>query len=220
MPKILLSLLICLTGIAAASAQTAAPATTSAAPTPAPAPVLTAAERDRAVRYLHTTHDGFIAAIQNLSEKQWRFKPAPDRWSVAEVAEHIAVSESTIFGMVTGQILKQRAAPEKRSEVAGKDDLILTRVPDRSHKAQAPEALKPTSRFANEADTAKSFEASRAATIDFVQTTNEDLRDLFGPHPAFGTLDAYQWILLIAAHSDRHTKQILEVKADPNFPKD
>jgi hypothetical protein len=32
-------------------------------------------------------------------------------------------------------------------------------------------------------------------------------------------LDAYEWILFISAHSERHTKQILEVKADPNFPK-
>ncbi len=27
------------------------------------------------------------------------------------------------------------------------------------------------------------------------------------------------WILFIAAHSERHTKQINEVKADPSFPK-
>jgi hypothetical protein len=32
-------------------------------------------------------------------------------------------------------------------------------------------------------------------------------------------LDAYQWLLLLASHSERHTLQILEVKADPNFPK-
>jgi hypothetical protein len=32
-------------------------------------------------------------------------------------------------------------------------------------------------------------------------------------------LDGYEWMLLIAAHSERHTKQILEVKADSNFPK-
>ena len=30
---------------------------------------------------------------------------------------------------------------------------------------------------------------------------------------------ATNWLLLIAAHSERHTKQILEVKADANYPK-
>jgi hypothetical protein len=37
-------------------------------------------------------------------------------------------------------------------------------------------------------------------------------------HPVLGPLDGYEWILAAAAHSERHTKQILEVKADPNFP--
>ena len=32
-------------------------------------------------------------------------------------------------------------------------------------------------------------------------------------------LDGYEWLLYIAAHSERHTKQIDEVKADPHFPK-
>ena len=38
-------------------------------------------------------------------------------------------------------------------------------------------------------------------------------------HPLGQPLDAYEWLLFVAAHSERHTKQILEVKADPNFPK-
>ena len=40
------------------------------------------------------------------------------------------------------------------------------------------------------------------------------------PHPVLGPLDAYQWILRISAHSESHTKQIEEVKADPSFPKE
>ena len=72
-----------------------------------------------------------------------RFKPAPDRWSVAEVAEHITVTESMIFGMIQKQVMASPAAPEKRAEVKGKDEPILTAVPDRSHKAQAPEMRPP-----------------------------------------------------------------------------
>jgi hypothetical protein len=36
----------------------------------------------------------------------------------------------------------------------------------------------------------------------------------------FGTWDGYQWLVLISAHSARHTLHIEEVKADPNFPKE
>jgi hypothetical protein len=194
-------------------------AQTAAAPAPAPTP-LSAEEREAALRSLQSTHDAFLKSIAGLSEKQWKFKPAPDRWSVAEVAEHIAISESMIFGMVQGKVMTSPAAPEKRAEVAGKDEIVLTKVPDRSRKAQAPEFLKPTNRWATEAELTKAFEDSRKATMDYVRTTNDDLRDHFGPHPLLGSLDAYQWILLISAHSERHTKQIEEVKADANFPKD
>jgi len=187
--------------------------------TSAPA-TLSPEEREAALKNLQATHDAFLKSIDGLSEKQWRFKPAPDRWSVAEVAEHITIAESTILGAVEKQIMTSPADPGKRAEVAGKDEMILTRVPDRSHKAQAPEFLKPTNRWATEADLIKAFEDERKATMDYVRTTNDDLRDHFGPHPALGTLDGYQWILLISAHSERHTKQIEEVKADPNFPKD
>jgi uncharacterized damage-inducible protein DinB len=181
---------------------------------------LTASERELALKELQRTRDKFLQSIAGLSQKQWTFKPGPDRWSVAEVAEHIAVSESTLFGLVQNKLMTSPATPEKREQVKGKDELILQKVPDRSHKAQAPEFLRPTGRWATEADLTKAFEESRKATMDYVRTTNDDLRDHFFDHPALGTLDGYQWLLLISAHSERHTAQIDEVKADPNFPKE
>src|ERR1022692_4633005 len=195
-------------------------AQTAATPSSPTSPTLSAAERETALKSLQDTHDAFLKSIAGLSEKQWTFKPAPDRWSVAEVAEHIAVSESMIFGMVQSRVMTSPAAPEKRAEVAGKDEIILTRVPDRSHKAQAPEFLKPTNRWATREELTKAFEDSRKATMDYVRATNDDLRDHFPPNPIFGTLDGYQCMPLISAHSERHTKQIEEVKADPNFPKE
>jgi uncharacterized damage-inducible protein DinB len=180
---------------------------------------LTAQEREAALKQFEATRDNFLRSISGLSQKQWTFKPAPDRWSVAEVAEHITVSESAIFSLVQKQVMTSPAAPEKRDQVKGKDEMILQRVPDRSHKAQAPEFLRPTGRWATEADLAKAFEDSRAATMEYIRTTDDDLRDHFFDHPVFGTMDGYQWLLLISAHSARHTAQIEEVKADPNFPK-
>jgi DinB family protein len=190
-----------------------------AAPQTAPA-TLTPQEREFSLKQFEATRDNFLKSIAGLSQKQWTFKSAPDRWSVAEVAEHIAVSESTLFGLVQKQIMSSPAAPEKREQVKGKDEVILQRMPDRSHKAQAPEFLRPTGRWATEAELTKAFEDSRAATMEYIRTTNDDLRDHFFDHPVFGTMDGYQWLLLISSHSARHTAQIEEVKADPNFPKD
>jgi len=179
-------------------------------------------ERDKAVAELEGSKKAFLDATKGLSEAQWNFKPAPDRWSVRECAEHIALSEGFIFGVITERIMTAPANPEKKAAAAGKDDKIVAMLQDRSHKATAPEPIDPTKNPSMTGDEAvKRFVEGRAKTIDYVKTTKEDLRDhLFDhPVPAIGTLDAYQWILLDSGHSRRHTLQILEVKADPNFPK-
>ena len=207
------TIFVCVTAfllLSSALAQTAQPA----------AITLTPEEREAALRLFQTTHDNFIKSISGLSQKQWTFKPAPDRWSVAEVAEHITVAETTIMALIQHPLMQSPAAPDKREQVKGKDQLILQRMPDRSHKAQAPEILRPTGRWATETDLTKAFEDARKANMDYIRTTNDDLRDHFFDHPAFGTLDGYQWLVLLATHSARHTAQIEEVKADPNFPKD
>jgi hypothetical protein len=189
--------------------------------TAAVAPTLTTDERDRAVAELEGSRRVFLEATAGLSPEQWNFKSAPERWSVAECAEHIALSESFIFGLVSERILKMPATPEKRDSVKGKDELIVKILQDRSHKATAPEPIDPRKNPMKPEDSLKLFLESRAKTIEYVKTTQDDLRDHFFDHPApaIGTLDAYQWILLISGHTRRHTAQILEVKADPNFPK-
>jgi uncharacterized damage-inducible protein DinB len=208
--RVLGFVIFCL-ALSAAIAQTAAPA-------PASTPI-TAEERAFALQQFQTTRDNFLKSISGLSQKQWTFKPAPDRWSVAEVSEHITIAESTIFGLEQ-KIMQSPATPEKREQAKGKDQIIVTRLLDRSHKATAPEILRPTNRWATEADLTKAFEAARKSNMDYIRTTNDDLRDHFFDHSVFGTLDAYQWMLFISAHSARHTEQIEEVKADPNFPKE
>ena len=177
----------------------------------------TQAERDSAVQYLEKTRQGVLDATKGLSAAQWNFKPAPDRWSVAEVAEHIAAAEDLLFGSIQEQGMKApaRAAGE---DVKAIDAFVLAAIPDRSHKAQAPEPLKPTNRFTTPEATLKHFEESRAKTEEFVKS-QQGLRDHASDSPLGKKLDPYEWVLFISAHSERHTKQILEVKADPNFPK-
>jgi hypothetical protein len=183
---------------------------------------LTQEERDHAVAELEGSRKAFLDTTKGLSTAQWSFKPAPERWSLAECSEHIALAEGFIFGLVSERIVKAPANPEKRDAAKGKDELILKMLQDRSHKATAPEPIDPVKHgVMTLEESVKLFQDSRAHTIEYIKTTQEDLRDhLFDhPVPAIGTLDSYQWILLISGHTRRHTAQILEVKADPNFPK-
>jgi hypothetical protein len=175
-------------------------------------------DKDRALQYLESTKNGVLDATRGLSAAQWNFKSAPDRWSLAELIEHLAAAEDMLRGVTQEQIMKSPAVPVRSAEEMRKaDETVLAMVPDRSHKVQAPEPLKPINRFGSPAEAQKHFVESRAATEEYLKST-PGLRAHLGDSP-LGKLDGYEFLLFTAAHSERHTKQMLEVKADPNFPK-
>jgi len=181
-----------------------------------PAQELSQADREKGVKYLEETRDGLVAAVSGLSDAQWRFKAGPDRWSIAECLEHIALAEDFLFVNVERNVMKAGpGAPDR--DYAKIDDAVLAMIPDRSHKAQAPPPLVPTGRWTPE-EALKHFLASREKTIEFMKT-EPGLRAHVADGPIGQPLDAYEWLLFIAAHSKRHTEQIDEVKADPKFPK-
>jgi hypothetical protein len=182
----------------------------------APAQEVTQAEKDRALQYLESTKKGVLEATKGLSDAQWNFKPAPDRWSVAQVMEHIAAAEDFLRTLAKEKVMVAPAGEAGR-DVKKTDEAVLAMVPDRTNKVQAPEPLVPTNRFRSPEGSIRHFVESRATTEDFLKSTT-GMRDHVMESP-MGKLDGYEFVLLVAAHSERHTKQINEVKADPNFPK-
>ena len=181
----------------------------------APAQDASPADKEKALALLQSSKKGVLAATKGLSEAQWNFKPAPEKWSIAECMEHIAAAEDFILGQIEQGVMKAPAAPDR--DIAKIDAGILAMVPDRSNKVQAPEPLKPTNRFGSPQAAVQHFVESRATTEDFLKKT-ADLRGHAVDSPVGGKWDAYEFILLIGAHSERHTKQIEEVKASPGYP--
>ena len=200
------------------SVLTTVSAFAQASPATAASSGLSKEERDRAVTYLTETQKDFLATLEGLSEAQWKFKAAPDKWSIAETAEHIMSAEILIWDRMQ-KAMKEPPAPEKRAEVAGKDEMILKVIPDRSRKANAPEILQPTGKFPTKEELVKQFNETRGKEIAYVKETKEDLRSHFADHPFLKTMDGYQWLIFNGAHCKRHTAQIQEVKEDPNYPK-
>jgi hypothetical protein len=177
---------------------------------------VTPAEKDKALQYLETTKKGVLDSVKGLSEAQWNFKSAPERWSVAQVMEHLATAEDYIRTLDKEKVMMAPAGLADR-DIAKTDEAVLMMVPDRSTKVQAPEPLVPANKYGTPEASIKHFVESRAETEAFVKDT-PGMRAHVADSP-LGKLDAYEFVLLIAAHSERHTKQINEVKADPNFPK-
>jgi hypothetical protein len=183
----------------------------------AEAQTLSQADLDRGLQYLETTRKNIVDATRGLSEAQWNFKASPFKWSVAQVMEHIAASEDLLRQMAEAQIKQQAPAVPDR-DLKKTDDRVLELVPDRSRKFQAPEQLRPRNQFGSPEASLKHFLESRAKTVELLKST-PDLRAHVSESGLLGKIDAYERILFVAAHSERHTKQLLEVKADPKFPK-
>lgn len=171
---------------------------------------------DRGLQYLESTRKNIVDATKGMSEAQWNFKSSPFRWSAAQVIEHIAASEDLLRQFAEDQI--KAAPPVPNRDVKKTDDAVLSVVPDRSRRFQAPEQLRPRNQFGSPQAALKHFLESRAKTIALLKST-PDLRAHVVDSGLFGTLDAFERILFVGAHSERHTKQLLEVKADPKFPK-
>jgi DinB family protein len=174
-------------------------------------------ERAYLLEQLEKSKKDMLASIQGVSAAQWKFKSAPAVWSVQECAEHIILAEEYIFNGAQ-QVLKTPVVARPEKSNAEVDHKLVAGVQDRSRKATAPEPLVPGAKFATPEDAAREFTARRDKTIAYVKSTNDDLRVHVAPGP-LGPMDAYQFLLLLASHSSRHTAQILEVKANADFPK-
>ena len=178
---------------------------------------LTDAERKAAMEYMKATKEKLVNALKGLTEEQLNFKASPESWSVAECVEHIAFSETALFGMLEGT-LKEAANAARRSEVKMTDDGIKGMITNRTQKIKTPEMFEPKKQFGSMEGSLKAFIVKREANMEYAKTTQDDLRNHYAVMP-FGTMDSYQLLLFIAGHTARHTAQIEEVMTNANFPK-
>lgn len=180
---------------------------------------ITPAERAHAIQLLKDSEKEFLALIDGLSDAQWTFKSAPDRWSVGETAEHIMLADARLFGGVQ-RSLASPANPDWEAKTRGKSEFLEKVLVDRSHKAQAPEPIQPHAEISRE-EIITRYKEDRATVIKFIEETDLPLKEYTADHPfpIFGTLNAYQWTIYIPLHNLRHNQQIAEIKASAGFPK-
>jgi uncharacterized damage-inducible protein DinB len=164
---------------------------------------------------LDQARDGLMSATAGLSDAQSNFKPSPTSWSIAEIVEHLAAVEDRIFGRVS-QMLAAPPEAAPGGKFQDSDAALIAKLRDRSTKFQAPEPAQPTGKpFSNSLER---LAANRPKLAELLQSAPADFRQRTMPHPVFGPLDAHQWLLALAGHCGRHTQQIIETKAHPNFP--
>jgi uncharacterized damage-inducible protein DinB len=175
-------------------------------------------ERKRVLDQLEASRDRLLGLVEGLTVEQWTFRPAEGRWSIGECLEHVTRVEGRVTGLI-GKQLENPPEPDKKPLVAGKDEMLARRIPDRTTRIQAPEPARPLSQWTDPWELIEQFTTTRENTRKVTEETQRDLRNHFIPHPVFGDLDCYQWLLAISLHGERHAQQIEEIKAESAFPK-
>jgi DinB superfamily len=183
--------------------MTTIPATTSCTET----------DKARLLEALRQGGDAFLSSVAGVDEAACRLRPAENRWSVLECAEHVAVAEEVMLGLVTGDRKARDPAGPRR------DDRILRSGTDRSTRFDASNQSQPRRRFSALAEAVAYYRAVRERTLRLVEQTEEDLRatEVKHPHHAVGVISTYECLLLMGSHAQRHALQIEEIKNSPAY---
>ena len=184
------------------------PSTLSAAPKGAP----TEGERADAVAALEGSQREFEELVADVADADWHRKPAPDKWSVGEVCEHLLLTERGLFGTIRSTVAGA-PNPDWEEETAGKMEKIEGFMPNRGIKATAPEMVQPTGEVGR-VECLLGLAAARGETLGFARTTTLPLKSYTAPHPAefFGEMNVVQWLHFLAGHQRRHNQQMVEVR--------
>lgn len=174
-------------------------------------------ERRAVMIGLDSSEARLLEALSKLTPEQWRFHETAERWSIAEIVEHLILFEGFILGAVE-KALQGQAEEGKMSEAAGKEHLVLGLADARATRFTAREIVRPAGRWSEPVELIVAFREARAKTAAFAAGTEAAFRKHFFAHIAFGDLDCYQWLRLIGQHTLRHVYQIEEIKADPAYP--
>jgi hypothetical protein len=170
-----------------------------------------ALDRQHLIAHLEMTESWLADEVSRLSPAQVKFRPKPNSWSVLDCVAHLSLAEPEYWAMFK-HAMEQR--PSRKESPSEDIDRMWYGI-DRTQKATTTQSETPKGRFSDIAPALAGFRSLRGTILEYVRTSQEDWRH----HLIAGwDRDAYQWLLMISAHSQRHILQIREIRHDANFP--
>lgn len=178
---------------------------------------MTPTDREHLLVHMEMTTQMVAEQVRGLSPAQLEYKASPDRWSIREVVSHLAVAEPDYWRELQQAV---KAAPNmKDKKSAATDADIMWYGIDRVVHTKTGGGHEKVETYKDLNEALGKFQALRATMIDYIKTTNDDLRAHSFGEGGPEVIDSWQWMLEISTHAERHIQQIREIKNDPNFPK-
>jgi hypothetical protein len=178
--------------------------------------MITDQERKTALDRLARSRQTLLDAVADVTESQAQWKPGPDRWSILEYVEHLAVSDGQLIALIE-RSLQSPAKPETDEERRQREQKIRDTPMPRGVN-RAPDILRPSARFSTLSQAVSAFLEARERSLEYARATQADLRSHFAPHSVLGPMDGYQWLVANARHAESHAAHIRDVRTMPEFP--
>lgn len=174
---------------------------------------MTPEDRQHLLVHMEMTNEWLASEVRGLTPAQLEFRASPDRWTIRECVSHLAVAEPDYWRDLMKEV---KSAPDMKGKKSTSSDAeILWYGIDRVQHTKTGGGHEKVDTYKDLGEALARFQKLRTTMIDYLKTTNDDLRI----HSFGSTLDCWQWALEISTHAQRHILQIREIKADPNFPK-
>jgi hypothetical protein len=154
--------------------------------------------------------------VSSTQRAKFDHVPRDGGWSGTGIIQHLGTVEGMATKMLEG--LFSRALAEglamEQGTASWLGSLDKYKVLDRSTRINAPERAFPAPDSKLEIAWA-SLQAVRQRLLTAVATVDgRDISTLSAPHPVFGPLNGYQWILIVAKHEERHLSQLRETLSE------
>ena len=162
--------------------------------------------------YIDQEHADLSATVAKLPTVHLLRSPGPERWTIAQVLEHLVLTERSIARLLNTLFTDAVAnglGPETdtRPILAAID---TRRITDRSVRTVSPDALRPPGKL-TPAEALAALEEARADLGSAAAIGDgRALAEIIRPHPYLGPLNGYEWIAFVGAHIARHIEQIHE----------
>jgi hypothetical protein len=165
------------------------------------------------LEHLEETRGALTEAVAHVAPVHRSARSVDGRWSVGEVLDHVHRVESSFTRLLNRRVSDARAAghPGETETSSILDSVDRRRLTDRGRRIEAPELVVPRPGATVEEGLA-ALEASRGALLTALAGANGlALGTITHPHPIFGTMNMYQWALVLGFHDLRHADQIREI---------
>lgn len=160
---------------------------------------------------LEREREALLAAVDRVAAADRQRRPAPDRWSVAENLEHLALVERAVATLIATRGRDAVPPATEAPASAASEHVATLRVRDRP--IDAPANLRPTGTL-SAAEALTALAASRGALFEAARTADPiALEQRTYHHAVLGRLVLRDWLGFIAHHEARHAVQIVEIGA-------